>query len=188
MEALAMLLLPLVFVQSSLAANSSCAEALHTFLAKVFQILDLEAFSHRSSLPYHAPKKFIFSLSPVPQSMQLRTTNATHKTVFICRSVPTSLDILVSSSCILLFQVAPVFDPKDKSLTLELMEISDFSAGCRTPFYSVELWRVIQQPGIALPKDFGSTEYFGKDQHCENPNPDLLSRYISNYVICISLV
>ena len=120
--------------------------------------------------------------------MQLRTTNATHKTVFICRSVPTSLDILVSSSCILLFQVAPVFDPKDKSLTLELMEISDFSAGCRTPFYSVELWRVIQQPGIALPKDFGSTEYFGKDQHCENPNPDLLSRYISNYVICISLV
>ena len=72
--------------------------------------------------------------------------------------------------------MAPVFDPKDKSLTLELMEISDFSAGCRTPFYSVELWRVIQQPGIALPEDFGSTEYFGKDQHCENPNPDLLSR------------
>ena len=101
MEALAMLLLPLVFVQSSLAANSSCAEALHTFLAKVFQILDLEAFSHRSSLPYHAPKKFIFSLSPVPQSMQLRTTNATHKTVFICRSVPTSLDILVSSAAYL---------------------------------------------------------------------------------------
>ena len=101
---------------------------------------------------------------------------------------PTSLDILVSSSCILLFKVAPVFDPKDKSLTLELMEISDFSAGCRTPFYSVELWRVIQQPGIALPKDFGSTEYFGKDQHCENPNPDLLSRYISNHVNCISLV
>ena len=73
-------------------------------------------------------------------------------------------------------QVAPVFDPKDKSLTLELMELSDFSAGCRTPFYSVELWRVIQQPGIELPKDFGSTEYFEKDQHCENPNPDLLSR------------
>ena len=79
-------------------------------------------------------------------------------------------------SCIFFSKVAPVFDPKDKSLTLELMEISDFSAGCRTPFYSVELWRVIQQPGIALPKDFGSTEYFGKDQHCENPNPDLLSR------------
>ena len=73
-------------------------------------------------------------------------------------------------------QVAPVFDPKDKSLTLELMELSDFSAGCRTPFYSVELWRVIQQPGIALPKDFGSTEYFEKEQQCENPNPDLLSR------------
>ena len=73
-------------------------------------------------------------------------------------------------------QVAPVFDPADKSLTLELMELSDFSAGCRTPFYSVELWRVIQQPGIQLPKDFGSTEYFEKDQHCENPNPDLLSR------------
>ena len=73
-------------------------------------------------------------------------------------------------------QVAPVFDPKDKSLTLELMELSDFSAGCRTPFYSVELWRVIQQPGIELPKNFGSTEYFEKDQHCENPNPDLLSR------------
>ena len=70
-----------------------------------------------------------------------------------------------------------MFDPKDKSLTLELLEISDLSAGgCRTPFYSVELWRVIQQPGISLPKDFGSTEYFGKDQHCENPNPDLLSR------------
>ena len=77
----------------------------------------------------------------------------------------------------LLSKVAPVFDPKDKSLTLELLEISDLSAGgCRTPFYSVELWRVIQQPGISLPKDFGSTEYFGKDQHCENPNPDLLSR------------
>ena len=85
--------------------------------------------------------------------------------------------------------MAPVFDPKDKSLTLELMEISDFSAGCRTPFYSVELWRVIQQPGIALPKDFGSTEYFGKDQHCENPNPDLLSRQDQPiYLFCSALI
>lgn len=105
--AAAFLLLELLFFKTSMATNSSCAEALHAFLEKV----------------------------------------------------------------------APVFDPADKSLTLELMELSDFSAGCRTPFYSVELWRVIQQPGIQLPKDFGSTEYFEKDQHCENPNPDLLSRH-----------
>ena len=91
-----------------------------------------------------------------------------------------------SHNILLVFKVAPVFDPKDKSLTLELMEISDFSAGCRTPFYSVELWRVIQQPGIALPKDFGSTEYFGKDQHCENPNPDLLSRQDQSVIrLCV---
>ena len=134
-----LLLLQLLSVQNSLAANSSCAQALHTFLAKVFLILFILYFICWS----------IFSLADfVP--------------ILIAFSSPS--------------KVAPVFDPKDKSLTLELMEISDFSAGCRTPFYSVELWRVIQQPGIALPKDFGSTEYFGKDQHCENPNPDLLSR------------
>ena len=39
-KAVATVLLQLLFVQTSLAAaNSSCAEALHTFLAKVFQIL-----------------------------------------------------------------------------------------------------------------------------------------------------
>ena len=34
------------------------------------------------------------------------------------------------------------FTRVDKSLTLELVEMSDFSISCRTPFYSVELWRV----------------------------------------------
>ena len=132
-KGVATLLLPLLFVQTSLAANSTCAEALHTFLAKVF-LLNFSLFFN------------------------------------------------------LLSKVAPVFDPKDKSLTLELLEISDLSAGgCRTPFYSVELWRVIQQPGISLPKDFGSTEYFGKDQHCENPNPDLLSRQDRHSVIFTTL-
>ena len=39
-KAVATVLLHLLFVETSLAAaNSSCAEALHTFLAKVFQIL-----------------------------------------------------------------------------------------------------------------------------------------------------
>ena len=39
-KAVATVLLQLLFVQTSLAAaNSSCAEALHAFLAKVFQIL-----------------------------------------------------------------------------------------------------------------------------------------------------
>jgi len=76
-----------------------------------------------------------------------------------------------------LSRVKPRFDATDKSLTLELMEISDFSTDCRTPFYSVELWRVIHRPGINRPQDFGSSNYFSKDQHCENPNPDLLSRH-----------
>ena len=41
----------------------------------------------------------------------------------------------------------------------------------------VELWRVISKPKIERPESFGSMEYFHRDQHCENPNPDLLTRH-----------
>jgi len=76
--------------------------------------------------------------------------------------------------------VSPGFDMDNKTLTIELGSLSSLPFSCRPSLgvYTVELWRVIpsthnnQRPG-----DFGSTEYFGKDQHCENPNPDLLSRH-----------
>ena len=35
----------------------------------------------------------------------------------------------------------------------------------------------LPHPPPPRPADFGSAEYFSKDQHCENPNPDLLSRH-----------
>lgn len=41
----------------------------------------------------------------------------------------------------------------------------------------MELWRVITKPKIERPESFGSMEYFHRDQHCENPNPDLLTRH-----------
>ena len=41
----------------------------------------------------------------------------------------------------------------------------------------MELWRVISKPKIERPKGFGSVEYFHRDQHCENPNPDLLAKH-----------
>ena len=41
----------------------------------------------------------------------------------------------------------------------------------------VELWRVISSPNVNRPNNFGTTEYFFKDQHCENPNPDLLAKH-----------
>jgi len=69
------------------------------------------------------------------------------------------------------------FDDSDKSLSLELVEISDFYQECGTLYVSVELWRVISKPKIDRPDDFGTPEYFSKDQHCENPNPDLLSKH-----------
>jgi len=76
-----------------------------------------------------------------------------------------------------LANVSPQFDDTDKSLTLELTEIPNFYEDCGTLYVSVELWRVIGKPKIERPKDFGTPEYFSKDQNCENPNPDLLSKH-----------
>merc|ERR1719184_758355 len=88
----------------------------------------------------------------------------------------------VATSCTAAIQdflsrVSPKFDDTDKSLSLELVEISDFYQECGTMYVSVELWRVISKPKIERPSDFGTPEYFSKDQHCENPNPDLLAKH-----------
>jgi len=88
----------------------------------------------------------------------------------------------VSNSCAdaiqdFLSKASPKFDDTDKSLSLELVEISDFYQECGTLYVSVELWRVISKPKIEQPSDFGTPQYFKKDQHCENPNPDLLSKH-----------
>jgi len=76
-----------------------------------------------------------------------------------------------------LSKAEPLFDDTDKSLSLEVVDISDLYSHCGTLHISVELWRVISKPKIERPRDFGTPEYFSKDQHCENPNPDLLSKH-----------
>jgi len=96
-------------------------------------------------------------------------------------SVP-NVASLATNSCAVAMQdflskASPQFDDTDKSLSLELVEISDFFKECGTLYVSVELWRVISRPKIERPNDFGTPEYFSKDQHCENPNPDLLSKH-----------
>ena len=52
-----------------------------------------------------------------------------------------------------------------------------FAPECGTAKVLVELWRVISRPNIDRPNNFGTTEYFFRDQHCENPNPDLLAKH-----------
>lgn len=96
-------------------------------------------------------------------------------------AVPTA-QAQVTNSCAAAIQdflskAEPKFDDTDKSLSLELVEISDFYKECGTLYVSVELWRVISKPKIERPADFGTPKYFAKDQHCENPNPDLLSKH-----------
>ena len=56
-------------------------------------------------------------------------------------------------------------------------DTDQFYLECRTKEILVELWRVISKPKIERPKGFGSVEYFHRDQHCENPNPDLLAKH-----------
>ena len=36
---------------------------------------------------------------------------------------------------------------------------------------------MISKHKIERPDSFGSKEYFHRDQHCENPNPDLLAKH-----------
>ena len=57
------------------------------------------------------------------------------------------------------------------------IDTSRFVNDCGTDEILVELWRVISKPKIERPETFGSLEYFHRDQHCENPNPDLLTRH-----------
>ena len=56
-------------------------------------------------------------------------------------------------------------------------DTDQFYLECRTKEILVDLWRVISKPKIDRPKGFGSVEYFHRDQHCENPNPDLLAKH-----------
>ena len=57
------------------------------------------------------------------------------------------------------------------------IDTSIFHDDCGTREILVELWRVISTPKIDRPDSFGSVEYFHRDQHCENPNPDLLTKH-----------
>ena len=110
-----------------------------------------------------------------------------------------------SNSCYLalhkyLADVTPVFNKTDKSLALDIGELTPafvtcmtrhtkfginfsipdsgrFAPECGATELVVELWRVISNPNIDRPNNFGTTEYFFKDQHCENPNPDLLAKH-----------
>ena len=65
-----------------------------------------------------------------------------------------------------LAKTQPEFIQNNKSLLVSI-DIKNFNEDCRTSSISVELWRVIKKPKIYPPQDFGSLEYFLKDQHCE---------------------
>jgi len=70
----------------------------------------------------------------------------------------------------------PEFDGIRKSLSLEV-DSRRFEKDCGTSEILIELWRVISKHKIERPDSFGSKEYFHRDQHCENPNPDLLAKH-----------
>ena len=69
------------------------------------------------------------------------------------------------------------FPQQDFKNAFFLVDTSRFFDDCGTVEMLVELWRVISKPKIERPESFGSMEYFHRDQHCENPNPDLLTRH-----------
>ena len=63
------------------------------------------------------------------------------------------------------------------STFISFLDSRQFSRECGSSEILVELWRVISKPNIDRPDSFGTAEYFDRDQHCENPNPDLLAKH-----------